>query len=808
MTTQITPFGGQTPAPVPYTGFPPAASGGGSRGGTNPLVRLLSAFRRFKWLILGLTVVGGGVGTLATRYMPEKYVVSAAVFLEERGGDVGPVEASEFLSGQQWLELLRQPSVLDQVVRDQRLYIVGPNPGPGTSSREGPSGPDASIFTAFDLAEQFVPGRYTLNVGADGRSWELVQVTSGTKTRGTLGDSAGASYGFKWVPELQARQAEGSYSFTILTPREVTNQIRDALGTSLAPRGGRFVDITYDGTDPERARRTLNAILRTFVTQATQLKRRNLSDQTDALDSQLVAATQRLRDAETSLQNFKINTVTQRKEDVPVTPGLAMTTSATYGQYFQQREVLDSLRRERRELSEVLARAQTGDITLDQMLAIGVVRTSPELTRILTQISEAEAGVREQLVRYTEENPVVVSARQRVTALRTQTLPAYANAVIRRLDEDISSRESRVRNTEREMRDIPTRTITEQRLTREVDLARTTEAEIVKRAEIARLQEASSLPDLRILSEAVAPLEPAKNRKSVIIILGTLVGLGLGLGLAFVLDATDKRFRYMTQVSDDLGLTILGVVPEIKRAKGETPSAEEAAQVIEAFRTIRLNLSHVFPEDGPIALTISSPMPSDGKSLVSSNLALSFAEAGYRTILIDGDTRRGELHRTFGVERRPGLLDHLAGELAWRDALHQTSHAQLTLMTSGSRHRNGPELMGSRKMSKLMEELRRDFQVIIVDSPPLGAGIDPFVLGTQTGNLMLVVRAGATERDFAEAKLQIIDQLPIRMLGAVLNDVRSSMTEYKYYSYTYGYGQPDAHEEPIALPAVVTGPKS
>lgn len=802
MTTQITPFGGYAPAPAPapYTGFPPPPTGGSPRGAANPLVRLLNAIRRFKWLILGLTVVGGGLGTIATRYMPEKYVVSAAIFLEERGGDAGPVEASEFLSGQQWLELLKQPSVLDAVVRDQRLYIVGPNPGPGTSSREGPTGPDASLFAEFDLAEQFVPGRYILNVGADGKRWELVQVSSGTKTRGVLGDSAGAGYGFKWVPRPIPRMAEKSFAFTILTPREVTNQIQDALGTSLAPRGGRFVDITYDGTDPERARRTLNAVLRTFVAEATALKRGNLSDQSAALDSQLVAATQRLRDAEAALQNFKISTVTQRKEDVPVTPGLAMTTSATYGQYFQQREVVDSLRRDRRELSEVLARAQGGDITLDQMLAIGVVRSSPELTRILTQISEAEASVREQLVRYTDVNPLVVSARQRVTALRTQTLPAYANAVIRRLDEEIASRENRIRNTEREMRDIPTRTITEQRLTREVELARSTEADIVKRAEIARLQEASSLPDLRILSEAVAPLEPAKNRKSVIIVLGTLAGLGLGLGLAFLLDLTDKRFRYMTQVSDDLGLTIVGVVPEIKRAKGETPSAEEAAQVIESFRTIRLNLSHVFPENAPIALTISSPMPSDGKSLVSSNLALSFAEAGYRTILIDGDTRRGELHRTFGVERRPGLLDHLAGELTWRDVLHPTSHPQLSLLTSGSRHRNGPELMGSRKMTKLMDELRKEFEVIIVDSPPLGAGIDPFVLGTQTGNLMLVVRAGATERDFAEAKLQIIDQLPIRLLGAVLNDVRSTMTEYKYYSYTYGYGAPEAHEEPMALP--------
>ena len=116
-----------------------------------------------------------------------------------------------------------------------------------------------------------------------------------------------------------------------------------------------------------------------------------------------------------------------------------------------------------------------------------------------------------------------------------------------------------------------------------------------------------------------------------------------------------------------LGLSILGVIPEIRRAKGKAAGAEEAAQVVEAFRTVRLNLAHVFPETGSIALTITSPMPGDGKSLVSSNLALSFAEAGYRTLLIDGDTRRGELQRTFGVDRRPGQLDHLAADKALDD---------------------------------------------------------------------------------------------------------------------------------------------
>src|SRR5690606_12256671 len=231
--------------------------------------------------------------------------------------------------------------------------------------------------------------------------------------------------------------------------------------------------------------------------------------------------------------------------------------------------------------------------------------------------------------------------------------------VIQRLDDEIIDRESRIATIEREMRDIPERTITEGRLINEHELARSTYATVRNRAEQARLQEASSLPDVRILNEAVAPLRPSKNRKSVILFMATFAGLGAGLGLAFLLDLMDKRFRYADQITNGLGLSILGVIPEIRRAKGQQASPEEAAQVVEAFRTVRLNLSHLFPETGAIVLTVTSPMPGDGKSLVSSNLALSFAESGYGTLLVDGVTRSGELHRTFGTDRRPGLLDHL-----------------------------------------------------------------------------------------------------------------------------------------------------
>jgi capsular exopolysaccharide synthesis family protein len=283
--------------------------------------------------------------------------------------------------------------------------------------------------------------------------------------------------------------------------------------------------------------------------------------------------------------------------------------------------------------------------------------------------------------------------------------------------------------------------------------------------------------------------------------------MALAVGIAILLDRLDKRLRYPDQVTRELGLSILGAIPAIRKVAISDRDPEEASQVVEAFRTIRMNLAHSYGAAGPVMLTVSSPSPGDGKSLVSSNLALSFAEAGYKTLLIDGDVRRGELHRMFGTDRRPGLIDVLLGNAQADDVLRPASHRNLTLISCGTRHHHAPELLGSAAMRELLIELKGRYNAIIVDSPPLGAGIDPFVLGTATGNMLLVLRSGETDRKMAEAKLKLLDKLPVRILGAVLNDISAADTAYKYYHYVYGYTA-DEEPAPQLSPAAEVGEHS
>src|SRR5437764_1371869 len=239
---------------------------------------------------------------------------------------------------------------------------------------------------------------------------------------------------------------------------------------------------------------------------------------------------------------------------------------------------------------------------------------------------------------------------------------------------------------------------------------------------------------------------------------------------AVVLDYGDRHVHHPDQVTQRMGLAILGAVPHVDWHNGKRE--ESAGQVIEALRGIRLSVANRHGGAGPVVVTVTSPGRSDGKSFAASNLALAFADAGSRTLLIDGDVLRGRLHHVLNRHRRPGLTEILAGVVPLEQAIQGTSTRNLSFISCGARSHAGPALLGSAAMVQLVGQLRGQFGAIIVDSAPLGAGADGFALGTATGSLLVVLRTGVSDRELAEAKLGMLQHLPINVLGAVLNDVR------------------------------------
>jgi len=737
--------------------------------------RYLAALRRYKWMIIGLTVLGTVGGVFGSRFIKPDYSTTAKIWIEPDPGRSGPIRAPELLDDQAWEELLNTWVVLDSAAIKAKLYLKA-------------AAADSAVFKTFNVRDEFTPGEYSLTLTPDGRQYVL-KTGATTIEGGVPGDSIGSSVGFAWTPSPAELEAGRTIPFSLTTIRAAATEIVPRLAPRLTGNGT-FFSITYTGKDPQLVTKTLNAVVDQFISVAADQKRRKLSAQLEALEEQVQLAGADLRKKENALENFRVRTITLPNEGVPVAAGLASTQPTVMTNYFQQRLALDALQQDRRALEGALARTATTSTTIEAFQAIPKVQASPELSGALQQLAAEEALLRTDLFVYTEDHRVVKDRKEKIQALRSQTIPRLAQGLISEVAIQERALEEQLGTASRELQQIPTRTITEQRLTREKNSAEVLFQQLQNNYEQTKFALASTIPDVSLL-DAAGRASPTSNTAPQIWLLGFLGSLGAGILLALILDRLDRRVRYPDQVTRELGLTILGAIPAIRKVKVGKRDTEEASQVVEAFRTIRLNLAHSYGAAGPVLLTVSSPGPGDGKSLVSANLALSFAEAGYKTLLLDGDIRRGELHRMFGLNRQPGLLDFLTQEATLDEVLKPTTHRGLTVLPCGTRRHRGPEMLGSPPMTELMAEVKSRFNAIVVDSPPLGAGIDPFVLGTATGHMLLVLRSGETDRQMAEAKLRLMDRLPIRMLGAVLNDIQTQSGTYRYYSYVYGYTADD-----------------
>ncbi|MGH7631149.1 MAG: polysaccharide biosynthesis tyrosine autokinase [Gemmatimonadales bacterium] len=755
-----------------------------------PWRRYVAALKRYKWLILLVIMGGTGLGVLATRFLKPEYSVQATIWIEGRPSRTGPIRTEGVVEGANWVELLTTFTVLDSVVAKGKLFL---------SFSEAK---DSVLFSDFRLMERFRPGEYVLQTDPKGRTFTLKSAEGLLVQAGRVGEPMGARLGFDWTPASEGlvKTKGRKIRFGVTSPRDASALLRGQL-TARMQDNGNFLRLFLRGGNPARLTGTMNTLVNQYVDVAAQLKKRKLSELTRILAQQLDTVSKQLRDAEGALQGFRTDIIIKPGEGTAVSVG-PQGTSTVISKFFEQKLMLDELKHDREALEAVLKRAQGGDLVIDAYLTIPSVRSAPDLQKALQELSTAEATVRALQYKYTDEHKLVQDAKEQVRIIRDQTIPAYTDQLVDAIQVREADLGRRTTDASRELRSIPSRTITEARLTRDVHAIARIHGDLQARYESAKLAEASAIPDVRILDPAVMPDKPTSNSAPRLILMAFMASTGLALALAILLDMLDKRFRYPEQVTNELGLSIFGAIPAIKNLKSGKEDLEEASHVVEAFRTIRLNLVHSYGAAGPVLLTISSPGAGDGKSLVCSNLALSFAEAGYKTLLLDGDIRRGELHRMFGAERIPGLIDYLMRNATIDEVLRNTTHKNLALLPSGTRRHHGPELLGSGTMNDLMAELKSRYNVVIIDSPPLGAGIDPFVLGTATGNIMLVLRSGETDRQMAEAKIRLLDRLPIRVLGAVLNDIRTSESSYQYYSYVYGYVSDED-----AGPRLVEGPK-
>ncbi|WP_169079412.1 polysaccharide biosynthesis tyrosine autokinase [Microcella alkalica] len=295
-----------------------------------------------------------------------------------------------------------------------------------------------------------------------------------------------------------------------------------------------------------------------------------------------------------------------------------------------------------------------------------------------------------------------------------------------------------------------------------------------------------------VLREASVPREPISPNTNLNLALGLLIGLAVGIGLAVLMEVLDTRIRGQRDVEALTQAPIIGGIaydpnavkrPLIVQDDPHSPRAE-------AFRTLRTNLQFLDIEPGARSFVITSSVPAEGKSTTSANLAIALADSGARVVIIDGDLRRPKLAEYMGLEGAVGLTDVLIQRASLGDVLQPWGRRGLSVLPAGSVPPNPSELLGSRAMQSLVHALEQEFDVVIIDMPPLLPVTDAALVSKMTKGALVVAAAGKTDRRELEGALAALENVGARVSGIIITMLPTKGPDaYGYGRYGYGgYG--------------------
>ncbi|MFE3855367.1 polysaccharide biosynthesis tyrosine autokinase [Streptomyces griseorubiginosus] len=303
---------------------------------------------------------------------------------------------------------------------------------------------------------------------------------------------------------------------------------------------------------------------------------------------------------------------------------------------------------------------------------------------------------------------------------------------------------------------------------------------------------------LGVTEQASVPTRPVSPKRLLDLAVGVFGGLLLAAALVALREALDTTVKTSEALGELTSLPVLGHIPYDRSSVRQRIAMDSAGSSVraEAFRKLRANLQFAQVDDRPRVIVVTSSVPGEGKTTTAVNLALSLADAGLRTCLVDADLRRPSVAGTFGLVQDAGLTTVLIGQARAEDVAQQAG-GRLTVLTSGAVPPNPTELLASDRMREVLRELAGVFDVVVVDSAPLLPVADTIGLAPLVDGVLFVVRASKTGRDQVRGAADSLSRTGVRILGTVF----SMAATFKGTGYGYGYGYGPA-EVPVPRPAV------
>ncbi len=370
-----------------------------------------------------------------------------------------------------------------------------------------------------------------------------------------------------------------------------------------------------------------------------------------------------------------------------------------------------------------------------------------------------------------------------------------------------------VSHYDRQLELLPAQGLDLARLERQVEVDKNTYILLTQKLEETRITEAGQKETIRVVDRAIEPEYPVSPKKARNLLLGAILGLGLGIGLTFLTEYLDNSIKN-PEVLERMKLSVLAIIPEISEKEalskaaaanghgknGKTLSLDKPSEarlithidpkspVSEAFRTLRTNIQFQQLKAEDTTLMVTSSTPKEGKSTTIANLAITMAQMGGKTLLVDTDLRRPVVHSIFNEKKDRGITNFLMGKMEFDDVVKPTFVDNLYIVSSGPLPPNPSELLASDEMDEFIRQAKEKFDLVLFDSPPIIAVTDAAILSTKLGGVIVVIKAHQTDKNAVMRAKSLLDNVNANIVGCLLNGVnleRSYGSYYYHYYYQY-----------------------
>ena len=563
-------------------------------------------------------------------------------------------------------------------------------------------------------------------------------------------------------------------------------------------RDSRIANITVRDTDPERAVRIANAFADTYIERNLDYKLEGARTAGSWLGEQTVDLRKRLEASELELYKFKKE---RNLLDVGLDDKLGMTRQNL--QALNQK--LADVKAKRIEIESIrkLILAAKNDIAEKESLP--EIRDNVVVEKLRENYLDLSKIKADLDARYGEKHPKIDNIQKQLEAIQRdyrreldQVLKAFDKRYQALLDTE-SGLSKWMHQEKQQALELAKLEVEYRPLSRDAENNAKMFGLISQRQKEIDLTGLLRSNNVRILDRAITPRWPVSPRLSFNLAVGLFAGLVLGMLLMLGIEALDNTIKTPEAAEALVGAPLLGMLPILVHARQRT--AENATErdltvfkdptsaAAEACRSIRTNLMFLSAEKEVHVLVVTSPGPQDGKTTAAISLAITMAQGGARVLLVDTDMRKPRIHRSFGLKSDRGLSTVMMGDAKLADVVFHSEVPNLDVLPCGPTPPNPAELIHTDRFREILEQCKRDYSRVVLDSPPAGFVTDPAILGNLADGVVLVVRAGHTTREAVSFARRQINDARARILGVIINRTDRRAGGYGYYSYYAPYGR-------------------